>query len=364
MRDFLFISFLFFSFVSCKTNESERTLVLGYDNEISSSNAPLSSFVKSIDVVPLQNSHSGAILTNPEKVVIDNDHCYVLDNNRLLCYDLNGDFVRFIGERGNGTGEYINIASFVLSNDTIHLLDSFKNSLLIFSSNGNFLYEIKAPDGVLSNVKDASFESDGVFFLSNYIFKGYNDLYTRWNMKSNEVFVVENAKVQTENTKEFVGVHSFCIYGQNIRYVMPFSNLISSTNSPTLEIQTSQKVLTETELKNIHNFGIMTYANHPEWFPGFCNVFETKNYLILTFFNLDYTVVDKRNNTCKRYSYQMNEDSEDFPLHNVLSSNSDFLVGIVNTDEYGNFVSKYAKYIKLKGESQMNANNFLIIYHV
>lgn len=362
MKKYIILLFILVSIVSCKTDDVEKTLVLGYDQESIHDNTPLQSFANSIEVIPLQNGNGDAVLSNPEKVVIDDDFYYILDNNRVLCYDLNGNFVRHIGERGNGSGEYVNIASFIVSNDTVLLLDSYKNSLLVFCANGKFLYENKAPDGVLSNVKDASIENDGSIFMSNYIFKDQNDLYTRWDILSDEVSVVANAKVQTEDSKEFVGTHSFCNYDKNIRYIMPFSNYIVSTNSNPIEIRTNQKVLTENELKNIHNYSIMTYANHPEWFSGFCNIFETSHYLFLTFFNLEYTVVDKRQNKCYRYCYQQNEDSDDFPLLNILASDKETLIGYVDIEESEELTNVLKKYIK--EQDSVKVNNYLIKYHI
>lgn len=359
---YLNIIFVLTLFASCCEKYTASLAVSGYDSDINDSNNPQSFFVDSIDVIPLRSNEEGVVLSSPEKIVLSGSYFYILDNNRIFCYDSKGNFSHFIGERGNGSGEYISLASFVICNDMIQLLDSYKNTLMAYSLTGDFLYEIKAPEGVLSNVRDAIYEKDETLFLSNYIFKDKNNLYTRWNVKTGETSVVANAGVQTDGSKELIGKHSFCLYENNIRYVMPFSNEINSTELDPIEFQTSLNVVKRSELEKIHNFSIMTYADHSDWFPGFCNVFETKHYMLLTFFNVDYTIVNKKDNTCARYSLQDNEDSKEIPLVNILSCSSETLVGFVNVedkDELGNILRKCTAM-----QDDATVEDFIILYHV
>lgn len=363
MKKYIWVLMVFaFYIFSCTTDNKEKSMIFGYDKNIDEENLSQLSFVKEIEIIPLRNNDEKAVLYHPEKIVLYGDHYYIMDNNKILCYGLNGEFVRCIGEKGHGHGEYINLASFVVYNDTIKLLDSYKNALLVYSLMGDFMYEKKAPKGILANVRDAIYEEDNTLFMSNYIYNEQNDLYTRWNTLNDKVSVVANAKVQTNGTKEFVGTHSFCNYNDNIRYVLPFSDEIMSTNGNTIKFQTSKKVLKDTELRNIHDFNIMSYTNHFEDFTGFCNIFETNNYLFLTFFNLEYTVVDKKNNECFRYSYQFNEDCDNFPLLNILFSDKEKLIGFVNLEDCHSLKNKVKKIVKDNNDT--NYENIVIIYHI
>lgn len=361
MKKYSYLLLMLLSVFSCATSNMEKLIIEGYDKNINEENSPQSSFIKGIEVIPLKSRDNNAILSNPEKVVLYDNHFYIMDNNKILCYNINGDFIRFIGEKGHGHGEYINLASFVVCNDTIKLLDSFKNTLLAYSLQGDFLYEKKAPEGVLSNVKDAVYEENNQFFMSNYIYNEQNDVYTRWDTSSNEVSIVANAKVQTKGAKEFVGAHSFCMYGNNIRYVLPFSDMIMSTKDSIMQFNTSRKVLKDDELRKILDFSIVSYANHSENFTGFCNIFETHNYLLLTFFNLEYTVVDKRSYECFRYPYRINEKGKDFPLLNILSSDKETLIGIVNWEEFQSLEGKIKNY--REDYKKLNCDYAIIMYH-
>lgn len=340
MRKTILILSLISIISSCSKEAFNNEVVInGFDKNYKETNSPLTSFIDSIKVIPLKNE-SNIVLTNPQKIICYKNKFYILDNNRVLCYGPNGNFICLVGERGHGHGEYINIATFVISGNSIKLLDSFKNHIITFTLEGKFISEAKAPEGVLSNVQDAIFENDAVLFMANYIYKDKNDVYTRWNTSTGEVSVVDKVSVKTNETKEFVGKHSFCNYNGNIRYILPFSDVIKSTDNLSIRFPTTRKVLTVSELQNISDFSIKTYAEHLDDFVGFNDIFETSNYILLTFSNLEYTVVDKINNKCFRSSYTFDEKSKSFPLLNILTSTQDTLIGIIDMEHYSSLKNR------------------------
>lgn len=361
MRKILALA-LFFLITSCaKERACNEVVINGFDDNYSEENAPLSSFVDKIEVIPLKRSPE-AILTGPRKIVCYKDKFYMLDNNRLFCYGASGDFICFIGERGHGHGEYINIATFVVFNDTVWLLDSFKNTMMTYTLDGTFVSEQEAPQGTLANVEDAVFEEKGLLFMANYIFNDQNAVYTRWNTSTNQVDVVEKTPLQTDGTKEAVGMHSFSDYAGNIRYILPFSDVIKSTKEHALRFRTAKKVLTDSDLEGMTNFSIMTYADHMDDFVGFNNIFETENYLLLTFSNLEYVVVDKNSNECFRRMYRYNEGAEAFPLVNILSSTGDALIGVIEMERYdGKLKNKIQEYISVPSEEDYDYA--IVMYH-
>lgn len=346
---------------SCGTKESNEIIIEGFDVNYCENNNPLLSFVDTIDVVAF-SSNENIHLSNPEKVIYHKKNIYILDNNRLIQFNSKGEFKHLIGERGHGHGEYINIATFAVHNDTISLIDSYKNTMLHYTLSGKYLYETIAPEGTLSNVKDATFEEDNILFIANYIYNEENNTYTRWNIITNKTSVVDNAKVNTYGTKEYIGEHSFCQYRNNIRYIQPFSSIVKSLDGNDVRLKTSRKVLTESELFAIKDYSIMTYFDHLNDFTGFNNVFETDKYLLLTFSNLEYVLVDKTTKECIRYSYGCEEDANTIPLLNILSSTDNLLIGVVNIEEYNNLKNILKKYCNIPND--MMSGYMLIMYHV
>lgn len=135
-------------------------------------------------------------------------------------------------------------------------------------------------------------------------------------------------------------MHSFSDYAGNIRYVLPFSDVIKSTKEHALRFRTEKKVLKDSDLEGMTNFSIMTYADYMDDFVGFNNIFETENYLLLTFSNLEYVVVDKNSNECFRHKYRYDEEAEAFPLVNILSSTGDALIGMIEMERYDKLKNK------------------------
>lgn len=348
-------------FSSCTKQSSDDILINGFDDHYNEENAPQSSFIGQIEVIPLTSEHKSVVLTNPQKIVSYENRFYILDNNRLFCYGPSGKFIRFIGERGHGHGEYINIATFVVSDHTIRLLDSFKNTLIAFTTDGDFISETDAPEGILSNVADAVFETDDLLFMTNHIYNDQNEIYTRWNISTGEVSVVDKTPVKTNETKESVGKHACCNYNGNIRYILPFSDGIKSTNGQAIRFQTAKKVLTDSDLQRVTDFSIMTYAEHLDDFVGFNNIFETSNYILLTFSDMEYTVVDKKSNTCFRSNYKYYEHPASFPLLNILSSKEDTLIGMIDMEYHRNLKSKIQSYMNTPCD--MESGYVLILYH-
>lgn len=362
MRKTILILALFSIISSCSKEPFYNVVINGFDQNYKETNSPLTSFIDKIEMIPLKNE-SNIVLANPQKILSYKNKFYILDNNRVLCYDSDGNFICFVGERGHGHGEYINIATFVVSGNTIKLLDSFTNQIITYTLEGNFVSKTKAPEGTLSNVQDAVFENDTVLFMANYIYKDKNNVYTRWNTSTGEVSVVDKVSVKTKETKEFVGKHSFCDYNGNIRYILPFSDVIKSTDNHSIRFQTTRKVLKDSDLQNISDFSIMTYAEHLDDFVGFNDIFETSNYILLTFSNLEYTVVDKTDNKCFRSSYTFDEKSKSFPLLNILASTKDTLIGIIDMEHYRSLKNKIRN--SVINASDYNNNGYaIILYHV
>lgn len=58
---------------------------------------------------------------------------------RVFAFDRNGEFKRQISKIGQRPGEYSQLKTFDVRSDTLYLLDSYKNIILRFDSNGQFI---------------------------------------------------------------------------------------------------------------------------------------------------------------------------------------------------------------------------------
>lgn len=320
--------------VSCRNSEQTstgNTIVSGYDKETKENGEGLD--ITSFRAIPLEYTE-GSMLVSPHKVEIQDTAIIILDNNRVLVYDMEGHFRRQIGCQGNGNGEYVNLATFYTSGQNIILVDAFKSKLLKFTYDGKLVDFQEFKDAPFANTRSLEVISDSTLFAAEYLYNDSHRLYSIFNLATGLNTEVEKTPMRTDNTKEAVGRHPFTVKDNNVSYIKPFDkNIYNLEGEPVLTIQTEQRILTDTELSEIDDFSIMTYAILMEerTFLGFTDIFETDNHIFLACMNLNYTVIDKRAYTCTRHSYDIPETSNALPLWNIVGSYGKTLIGYISS---------------------------------
>lgn len=120
----------------------------------------------------LEDNEEGRF-TEINKLKIKKNTIYILDifgQQQLFVFDINGKFIRKIGKRGNGPGEYNRLCDFdVDDRGNIYLYNAQHKKMLIYDSIGSLIKEVSMP-----------YRGDGFNLLGNggYIFSVYreNDL--------------------------------------------------------------------------------------------------------------------------------------------------------------------------------------------
>lgn len=105
----------------------------------------LQDIVRETEIIALENSPESAF-ANIDRIVYGDNRFYIFDKygaNKLLIFDDRGNFVRSIGRRGRGPGEYLQLESFSLKGDTLFLLDTNGQKILTYDTDGNILTEVK-----------------------------------------------------------------------------------------------------------------------------------------------------------------------------------------------------------------------------
>lgn len=105
----------------------------------------VSEFADTVVYIPLE-TNSNSLLRRVRQIQIINNHILVNDGNKLLLFSMDGKFVRQIGKKGKGPGEYLIIFDFGVISDTIFISSTGKRSLIKYSINGEFIEEVLTPD--------------------------------------------------------------------------------------------------------------------------------------------------------------------------------------------------------------------------
>jgi hypothetical protein len=97
--------------------------------------------IDSIAYLPLMETE-GSYFSDVRKLKVTDDYIFIFDasgSRSLLCFLPSGEFVRKIGARGNGPGEYSMLWDFDVDKDNIYLYDRAKKNILIYSMDGRFV---------------------------------------------------------------------------------------------------------------------------------------------------------------------------------------------------------------------------------
>lgn len=165
---------LLFSFVLFSCNEVRRindngVCTIDLDNVQKKESVSFSSLFEAAGVIVLEMTDN-SLLAKIDKIEFIGDSLYVLERGKgLYLFDEKGKFLRKIGDKGVGLGEYISPLdiSVDIENKKLYLLDSQTQTILKYSANGDYESSFK-----LKNEKMFSSR------IQYYNGKIYTDLYT------------------------------------------------------------------------------------------------------------------------------------------------------------------------------------------
>lgn len=136
--------------LSCneKKNESLTNLSPKLLTASNDSFQPLGKKLIPLKHILLEKTKAG-LISSIDKIKVKNNIIYILDNtglHYLYVFGINGNFIRKIGKRGKGPGEYSRLCDFDIDkNGNIYLYDRQHKKLLIYDSLGFFIKEKNLP---------------------------------------------------------------------------------------------------------------------------------------------------------------------------------------------------------------------------
>lgn len=150
---------------SCQTQQqSEPTplfTTIHWDND---SVNQLANIITQPEIIPLENSRDAAF-SGINQIYYYKGHYYIFDKygaNSLLVFDSIGNFIRRIGRKGHGPGEFIQLNAFTIQRDTIFALDANGQKILAYSTDGVYLNDKKTAG--LDYPDDLAWLSNGFLF--------------------------------------------------------------------------------------------------------------------------------------------------------------------------------------------------------
>lgn len=161
----LLTTFLFFSCNSAAPSGPER---LHLANAIDSDESrDFNGLVEVESIIPLETSDT-VLLTDIRKIIHSNNLLFILDTDtRLWLFDMQGNFIRKIGQEGQGPGEYPELADFAIDTQRSEVYINSVLKIVLYDFEGNYKREVNLYN---DNLQVLTYCNDKLY----YIFQIYN----------------------------------------------------------------------------------------------------------------------------------------------------------------------------------------------
>ncbi len=329
---YIFACILTIVLSSCTLEHKEEHVqqISGYDREAPLQN--LKDLIASFSCVQLQRTRESAI-SNIDKLEMIDSIIVVSADNRLLAFDTNGKFLHAFGDKVHLPYEYTTLTSFYRDMDNnIVVVDADSGRLVTYDLSGRYLVTQKVNPKLLTDVQDVCQINRNTIFASMYVHGSSNALFEVIDLTHGFVEDRAHSTIKAGETRLQIGYHPFSKLGNAIRWICPCSKRIDGYNVDcSLLINSSKREPRKEALQPIDDLSVAIY--HPlmqnQLFVGFTDIFETKDYLVLSCLDMEYTIINKRTWKCARYVYPQNGTYETLPIVGVRASTEDYLVGIL-----------------------------------
>lgn len=145
---FLFVLVLL-SFLSCnrmpEMSHSGIVINVPLEHEEPTEYYDFFSVFDSLTIIRLSNDSVNGLITFIQDIHVDSEKVFIRDVNTIHVFDMEGHFLRNIGRKGRGRGEYLRLMDFDLNRPRKELTvyDQGAHKFLVYDYEGNFLRQFE-----------------------------------------------------------------------------------------------------------------------------------------------------------------------------------------------------------------------------
>lgn len=320
-----------FVLVACNNEAMQFSLIDGFDNPSSVKECPM----KHASFIPLSDD---IVIDVVKQIIISNDAIIVGANNGVFEFDKNGNFLMELSQKGKAQREWITMdaISFNEEDSTIDIFDTSSKKVLRYSTDGTFLSSDPIPDHLFT-IYTAQCLPCGDMVFSHGIINNSEVLYSIASPENDFKFSFKYCtEMKTSGSCEKVGKHPVSAYDGRVLFVSPFDNVVYEMNNgkaqKRFEIKTSKKVLSKKKKRAMSNFSIGGYLEtiSQGYFSGVNNIFETEDFITMSFFDETFIVFGKKNNTYTCFSPHKDPILEGMPPIGLIDCNGSSLIGCID----------------------------------
>ncbi len=148
---------LLFSILCFSQNPIRLNIAENYNSKKELNISEVGTEIKYVQLETTENCYFSQI----NKIIID-DYIYVSAREGLFVFAENGKFIRSIGKKGRGPGEYNSIVDFDINNETVAILEITQHKILLYKNDGTYLKSI-----VYQNINNKLFITGNSCYVFN-----------------------------------------------------------------------------------------------------------------------------------------------------------------------------------------------------
>lgn len=274
-------------------SDSHLTRVDFEDLSDSEKTIALSDIAKDISYIKLETSEN-VLVDRIDKIKLTKDFIFISDFSNLYQFSKTGEYIRKIGRKGRGPGEYVHISSLEIneSREEIYIHCSTRKKLLVYDFNGKFCRQWNLPQ-----INELAFVRDSLFLAHVKVAIGNEDyIFYLTNPSSDTIPVVENHFNWEHNATLFslyFGNSPYYRFQQNLYFKDTYNDTIykfdtdSLSHTPVYYIDLGKYDMPDKKR--------LSYTADADKFRKYCddyyqvNVRESNDYLWIQYYTYNYT---------------------------------------------------------------------------
>lgn len=180
VKNFIISSFLIIPiilYIGCdsekkklKIDIEDKFIQINIDNEDFLKPLNYSDVFSEVMVIPLETKKECLLGGDLFQIEIANDSIFILDpsiSNTFFLFNKEGKFLKKIGSRGKGPGEYIAPQHFYVDQITeqIYLFDAMTNNIIVYNKNGKYIENLRFSTDLekIARITDFAIEKDFIY---------------------------------------------------------------------------------------------------------------------------------------------------------------------------------------------------------
>jgi len=127
--------------VGCRNTDLDKSMLpynIDLEKDIGNiKSIPLSTIGSKLEYIPLETDPD-CLIETISNVSVTDSFIFVSDYDRLLLFDINGNYIRQIGTKGRGPGEYTSVGDFIIDNEQREIYILSSRMVLVYDFEGRF----------------------------------------------------------------------------------------------------------------------------------------------------------------------------------------------------------------------------------